>query len=330
VKAIFGLALCVLLAPKSFAAGDVLFKYKGKAYGPKDLSVVQQQQLYDLRFENYAKTVALIDQLLVDLYVAEEAKKSGRAPEQVEAELFKAADPTDEQIKDFYEKNKHMVPEGYKFEQLTGQIRQYLKELASKEKRDELVAKLRKEKGTEIALTEPVAPVVTINAAGFPTKGKGKLNVVEFADYQCPHCRAASEWLDKILAKHDGKVKLTYVDFPVKGESSQKIAEGAYCAEQQGKFWEYHDLAFKNQEPLHHDKDPVATLAKDLKLDEAKLKACLAGAEAKKRVADGKKEGERLGISGTPSIYINGKRVKAGSAEDLEKEVERHLKGGQS
>ncbi len=326
------LALGLVLAPRAFGAGDVLFKYKGKAYAPKDLTVPQQQQLYDVRFESFVKTVALIDQLLVDLYVADEAKKSNRTVEQVEAELFKLPEPTDDQVKDWYEKNKAMIPEGYKFEQITGQIKTYIKDNGTKEKRDALVTQLRKDKGTEVSLVEPTAPNITLNVQGFPTKGKAgaKVVLVEFADYQCPHCKAATEWLDKLVTKFDGKVKLTYVDFPIKGDSSQKISEGAYCAEQQGKFWEYHDLAFAKQVQLHDDKDASNTLAKELKLDEGKFTACLAGADAKKRVADGKKEGERIGITGTPSLYINGKRLKGANSEDIEKEIERQLKGGQS
>ncbi len=329
----FVLVLGLFFAVPAQGAGDALFKYKGKAYGPKDLTIPQQQQLYDVRFETYAKTVALIDQLLVDLYVAEEAKKSGRTAEQVEAELFKVADPTDEQVKDWYEKNKSMVPEGYKFEQIQGQIKQFIKDNAAKEKREELVAKLRKEKGTEVSLVEPTAPSFTLNVQGFPVKGKkdAKVSLVEFADYQCPHCKAASEWVDKVLAKYEGKVKLTYVDFPIKGAISEQISAGAFCAEQQGKFWEYHDVAFAKQEPLHHDtKEPALYLAKELKLDEAKFNECLKGADSKKRVADGKKEGERIGVTGTPAIFLNGKRIKAGSQDDLEREVERALKGGQS
>ncbi len=326
------LALELVLAPRAFGAGDALFKYKGKAYAPTDLTVPQQQQLYDVRFESFVKTVALIDQLLVDFYVADEAKKTNRTAEQVAAELFKVADPTDEQVKDWYEKNKAMIPEGYKFDQITGQIKTYIKDSGAKEKRDALVAQLRKEKGTEVSLVEPIAPNITLNVQSFPTKGKAgaKVALVEFADYQCPHCKAATEWLDKLVKKFDGKVKLTYVDFPIRGDSSQKISEGAYCAEQQGKFWEYHDLAFAKQVQLHDDKDAAMTLAKELKLDDAKFTACLAGADAKKRVADGKKEGERIGITGTPSLYINGKRLKAANSDDIEKEIERQLKGDQS
>lgn len=325
------LALGLFCASESFAA-DTLFKYKGKAYTAKDLTVPEQQQLYDVQFESYAKTVALIDQLLLNLHVAELAKKSGKSAEKVEEELFASKDPTDDEVKAWYEKNKAMIPEGYTFDQVKGQIKTYIKESGGKEKRDALVEKLRKEKGTEIALVEPVAPVLDLKTDGYPVKGKAsaKITLVEFADYQCPHCKAASEWLAKLLTKYDGKVKLVFIDYPLKGELSNKIAEGGYCAEQQGKYWEYNALAFAKQEPLHHEPNAFDSLAKDLKLDEAKFKSCLGSPEAKKRVASGKAEGDRIGITGTPSIYINGKRLKGANSDDIEREIERALKAGQS
>ncbi len=324
--------LAGLAAQPALAEGDTLFKYQGKAYKAKDLGPAEQQQLFDVRFEAYAKTVAFIDQAMLGLYLDEAAKKANKTRDAYEAELFQALEPTEKDINDWYEQNKAMIPAGYKLEQIKDQIKNVIKETAKKTKRDDLIAKIRKDSGTEITLAEPVAPVVSIDSSGYPVKGKpqAKVTVVEFADYQCPHCKSAVEVLDKVLGKYDGKAKLVFLDYPIKGDISQKLAEGSYCAEQQGKYWEFHDLAYKNQTALHSDKDPALSVAKELKLDEAKFSACVAGPDAKKRVERAHTEGDRIGITGTPSIFINGKRIRGYDEPELVKEIDKAIKGGQS
>ena len=324
---------CLALASSSArATDDVLFKYQGKTYNAKDLGPAEQQQLFDLRFEAYAKEVAFIDQALLGIYLDAEAKKAGKSRADYEAQLFATPDPTDKQVSDWYDQNKSMIPAGYKLEQIKDQIKNVIKEQAKKDKKDEIIAKLRKDSGTVVALTEPTAPTISVGSNGYPVKGKAsaKVTLVEFADYQCPHCKAAVEVLDKLLTKYDGKIKLVFMDYTIKGEVSDKLAAGSYCAEQQGKFWEFHDLAYKNQGALHGDKDPAGKVAKDLKLDEAKFATCVAAPEAMKRVAKSKAEGDRIGITGTPSIFVNGKRVKGYDESELAREIERALKGGQS
>jgi protein-disulfide isomerase len=188
--------------------------------------------------------------------------------------------------------------------------------------------KVKKSKKFTLNLQKPEAPVVDVKFEGFPAKGKdgAKVTIIEFADYQCPHCKVASESFKKVTEKFKDKVKFVYLDFPVNPSGISKVvAEGSHCAEEQGKFWDYHYKAFEGQATL--DKDSPTKLAKELKLDEAKFKACLEGTKGKALVEKARSEGERIGVSGTPYLLINGRRyMGAHTVEAITKEIETSLK----
>jgi protein-disulfide isomerase len=317
------------VAPRVFAA-DTLFTYKGKTYEPKDLTPAMQSTLHDLRMENYLRMQAFADETVYQDYIADGAKKAGKPEKDFEDSLFKVSEPSDKEVADWFEGNKGRLPPNYTLDQIKGDIKTLLKGESKKKQREDLLAKLKKDGGFTLAVGEPVPPEFKIDAEGYPTKGPqaAKVRIIEFADFQCPHCKHAVDLLDKALKKYDGKVSLTYLDFPIKGEVSNQLAYGAFCADKQGKYWEFHKLAFDKQGTLN--KDSSKDLAKELKLDEAKFADCLKSGEAEKRVAKSRAEGERIGITGTPGLFVNGRRVALHEDDDLYKEIDRALKGGAS
>jgi protein-disulfide isomerase len=167
-----------------------------------------------------------------------------------------------------------------------------------------------------------------IQTEGFPRKGKddAKVTIVEFADYQCPHCKIAAESLKKVSEKFKNKVRLVYIDYPINPSGvSRAVAEASHCADEQGKFWDFHYKAFESQDKL--DKESPLKLAKDVKLDEAKFKACMDLAKGKAMVDKAFAEGSRIGVGGTPYLVINGRRyLGAHTVEAITKEVELQLK----
>ncbi|HVH69991.1 MAG TPA: DsbA family protein, partial [Candidatus Dormibacteraeota bacterium] len=143
-----------------------------------------------------------------------------------------------------------------------------------------------------------------------PTRLRGNphapVMIVEFSDFQCPFCRKVQPILKQLLAKYDGRVSLTYRDFPLRGMHGQAElgAESARCAGEQGKFWEYHDLLFEN--PDKFNRDGLIELARDLKLDEKQFDSCLSGGRYRSKVEEDLQRGIRAGVFGTPGIFING------------------------
>jgi protein-disulfide isomerase len=308
-------------------ASEVLMQYDGRDIKASDLTPAAQQNLYDLeqRFFSTKKGV-LEGEVLVDLYFEEQAKKTGKSAESLRDAELKAADATEKDAKEFYEKNKDRIP--YPFDKVKDEIKNLVQREAVEKKRSALVDKIKSQKKVKILLTEPIAPKVKLEVAGFPTKGKAgaKVQIVEFADYQCPHCKHASVAFKKVMDQMKDKVEFVYVDYPINPSGISKlVARGAHCANAQGKFWEYHYMAFDRQATLSTSSPDQ--MAKELKLDEAKFKECLGGKESEAIVERGRAEGERVGVAGTPTIFINGRKANVAHEEAaIKAEIEKELK----
>ena len=136
-----------------------------------------------------------------------------------------------------------------------------------------------------------------------------KVTIVEFSDFQCPYCkRFHVESFPTIEEKYitTGKANFVYRDFPLGGHQyAQKASEAAECANSQGKYWEYHNILFTNQQTL--DVASLKSYASTLGLDTAKFNSCLDNGEMVAEVKADYDAGVALGISGTPAFVINGK-----------------------
>jgi protein-disulfide isomerase len=132
------------------------------------------------------------------------------------------------------------------------------------------------------------------------------VTIVEFSDFQCPFCRKAHPVLKELLSKYEGKVKLAYRDFPLREihPDAGNAAEASRCAAEQGKFWEYHDRLFENQNKL--DQASLGGQAEELGLDRNQFDACLTSGKFHAQVERDYREGIRAGVTGTPAFFING------------------------
>lgn len=307
------------------ATGQPLYKLNGKVVQKSDLPAGIAQSLFEAEAKHRDMMEALIDESIYASHLEAEATKRKKSQKDVAAELVKVKNPSESDLKKFYEENKARI--GVPYEQVKGELTNYLKSQNEQKARSELVASIKKKGGFEFLVPEVDSPVLQIDTTGAPSKGQkgAKVKLVEFADFQCPACKAAHDVLKKFMGKMSGKVEFVFMDFPINRSGvSRRVAEGAFCANQMGKYWEYHDLAFDKQDKLTHEY--ALEMAKTLKLDEGKFKACIDGPEAKAYVQKSLSEGERIGISGTPSLYLNGRRILDWSEEALTKQVEKALK----
>ncbi len=288
----------------SFASANPIYKLDGKTVEYKNLSPAAQTAFFEADMRAYESKKQVIDNEVIDQYINEKAAKAKKPAAEVEAEEFKVKDPSDKELKTFFEQNKERIP--YKYDDVKPQIKELMMNNLRQEKRTKLLAKL-KDKKFAFEMAPPVAPKFDIPVAGFPVKGpdSAKVTIVEFADYQCPHCKAAHSTIKTVMEKFKDKVKLIYIDFPVNPSGiSRKVSEGAYCAMQQKKYWEFHDKAFHT----NVSNDSPISFAKELSLNEDEFKKCFEGQEAKNYVNKGKELGEKFGVSGTPAVFINGER----------------------
>ncbi|OUL35556.1 disulfide bond formation protein DsbA [Nostoc sp. T09] len=144
-----------------------------------------------------------------------------------------------------------------------------------------------------------------------PTTGSAtsKIVLVEFSDFQCPYCAEAHKTLKQLLAKHQNEVKLVYKHFPLTAIHAEALpaAKAAWAANQQGKFWEYHDALFANQKQL--GEALYIDTAKSLNLDLEKFKSDAFGINtlAEKAIGKDVRLAEQLGIAGTPFFVMKSK-----------------------
>ncbi|MCA9694283.1 MAG: thioredoxin domain-containing protein [Nannocystaceae bacterium] len=147
-----------------------------------------------------------------------------------------------------------------------------------------------------------------INIAGAPVYGneRAPVTIVVFADFECPHCRAEAPVLRQVVDQYRGRVRLVFKHFPLSGHLRARAAAIATeAAKEQNKFWEMHDIVFKNQTSLE-DED-IYRYAKQIGLDMARFKASYEAKKGEKKVDVDRSEGEKLEISGTPAVFINGR-----------------------
>lgn len=142
--------------------------------------------------------------------------------------------------------------------------------------------------------------------------GTGKVEIVEFSDFQCPYCqRFFNESYKEIKAKYidTGKVKLVFRHYPLPfHQNAQKAAEAFECAGKQGQAFAYHDILFaKGQaDGTGLNVSDLKQYAKDLGLDQTKFNTCLDSGETAAIVKADLAEGQKIGVSGTPTFYIDG------------------------
>ncbi|MBU1104686.1 thioredoxin domain-containing protein [Patescibacteria group bacterium] len=135
------------------------------------------------------------------------------------------------------------------------------------------------------------------------------ITLVEFSCFECPFSARHNPTLIKILDDYKGKVRLVYKHFPLGFHpNAQKAAEASECADEQGKFWEYHDKLFENFQ-LGYSIENFKQWAKDLGLNSGKFNDCLDSGKFAQKVRDDFQEGSAKGVNGTPATFINGQLV---------------------
>ena len=159
-----------------------------------------------------------------------------------------------------------------------------------------------------VASATGTVSVGNLDLSRAPVRGQPQapVTIIEFSDLQCPFCARVTPTLRELMKQYPDQVRWVFKNFPLDFHADSPLAHSAVLAAgRQGKFWEMHDLIFANQHNLKRDN--LLAEARSLNLDLVRFTADLDSADIKKQLEADKKEGEGLGISGTPSFLINGK-----------------------
>jgi protein-disulfide isomerase len=279
-----------------------------------------QEQVYLLRKGD-------VDMKINDILLNQEAQKRGITARAVlDAEITaKAPVVTEAQAQEFYNKNKERV--NGDFAQLKYQIIEYLQGQEQQRLEKSFVERLRNSASVQTFVTPPAQPVFQIATDDQPMKGNpsAAVTVVEFTDYQCPTCAAAQPVLEKLITEYQDRVRFVVRDFPLEMHpEARKAAEAAEAAREQGKYWDFIAILFRNQsaqKPEH-----LKQYAQVLGLDRAKFDAALDTGRFADKIDRDLLDGQKFGVSGTPTFFVNGRRAKDYTYEVLKAAIEEALK----
>ena len=153
--------------------------------------------------------------------------------------------------------------------------------------------------------------IFSIDIANRAFKGQAdaKVTIVIFDDYQCPYCARLERFVEQVLEQFPTGVKYVIKHFPLSSHAfAQKGAMAALAAGKQGKFWEFHSRLLENHDQVNEQK--ILNIAGELKLDMERFKKDRQLASSSKLIQEDIKNGRAIGVSGTPSAFINGKRIR--------------------
>ena len=162
----------------------------------------------------------------------------------------------------------------------------------------------------EHAAAAPAARVA-VATEGHPSRGAvdAPVTIVEFSDFECPFCARVGPILRQLEEAYGGKVRRVYRQFPLVTlhPRAKKAAEASLCADEQQRFWAMHEALF--EQPLALEPSDLSAKAQWLGLDMQRFGACLDSGRFSARVEQDLQEGVRVGVTGTPAVFINGRMV---------------------
>jgi len=262
------------------------------------------QQMYDGRKQ-------ALDGLVADMLIAAAASAQGLDPEPfTSAEVARRIKPvTDGQVLAFFQANQAEM-QGRGMDVMAPVIRRYLEEQEQVTAHDTLVAELRTA-GPPIRMVLDAPRHQVDVSPDDPAQGSASaaVTLVEFSDFQCPFCARVMPTLKRVQQTYGDRVRIIWKDFPLTSIHPQAFgaAQAGQCAQEQGKFWALHDRMFANQQALQPEF--LKTYAADAGLDAEAFSACLDTAKYADRVQAQMGVGNGLGVSSTPTVFINGRMV---------------------
>jgi predicted DsbA family dithiol-disulfide isomerase len=283
----------------------------------KEFSKQPDEKQFSMR-ENAARD------LVQSIVIGAEAKKRGIGSDELLEEIADAvAKPTSEEIATWYEANQARL-RGASLEDVSTQIDQLLStERQAKALEDFLNPKLEA-MSWRIVLAPPRQDLEPTRLSR--GSADAPITIMTFSDYQCPYCILAEPLLAEMLSRYPDKVRIVHRHFPLDSihPFARPAAEAAMCADEQGKFWEFHQGIFDLAGKLNENS--LAKIGSDLDLDPDSLNRCIEERRFKDFVDADFAAGRAAGVTGTPAFFINGITFTgARDADEMSRQVDLEL-----
>jgi len=279
------------------------------------------QQPADRQFEMRETAVRDLVQRRV---IEDEAKKQGKTSQELLDEIANGVpEPTLEEITSWHTENQSRL-RGAKLEDVAGSI----KELMLKERRAKAMSDFLDPKLEALSWKIVITPPRNELEATRLVRGHADaaVTIMTFSDYQCPYCVRSEPVLAEVLERYPDQVRLVHRHFPLDNihPFARPASEAAMCADEQGRFWEYHDGIFARRGRL--EDGSLAEIASDIGLDTDAFSLCIEERRYKDFVDADFVAGQAAGVTGTPSFFLNGIKLKgARNADELSRYVDLEL-----
>lgn len=298
---------------------------EGKALSEHELSSSVKGQLQRIRQREFELKRKGLEEIVRQRLLEAKAKKEGITTARLlERDVdAKVGEPGPEEVEAYFLAQKQRIPG--RFEDVKGRLREALKQEKIEAARERYLETLE-QRGDFAVFIRPPRLKVDYDPQRLRGSPDASVKIIEFSDFSCPFCKQTESTLKQVASKYQGQVSLAYRDFPL-GElhpKAQMAAESARCAGEQGKFWEYHDLLFKDQGGF--SREASLENARKLKLDEKRFAACLDTGKYRPQIDQDIQDGIAAGVTGTPAFFVNGVFLDgAQSVEAFERIIDQEL-----
>ena len=261
-----------------------------------------------------------LDDMVGDLLIDEEVKRRGVERSALEKQEIssKVAPVVEADIAAWYQANQQRV-QGATLDQVRAPIQSLLTQQRLHDAREAFVTSLKTKTAVRLTL-EP--PRVAVSAGNSPVKGPSNapIEIIEFADFQCPFCQAASPTVTRVLTTYGDRIKLVFRNYPLASHpQARPAAEAAQCANEQGKFWPYHDRLFG--EPNKLSEAELKQTAAALGLNAPQFNKCVDDHKYRSVIDADAEAGNAAGVTGTPAFFVNGRLLSGAQPFDVFKRV---------
>ncbi len=281
----------------NLAASDVLANVGSKQITVDAFDAKNKLAIYDLKAEIYDQTRDALEQVLFSALLTAEAKSQN-----VQASDIIAREITDK-LREFADSER---------DQLENNLR----------------ARLFQKYDAKVLLKDPPPIAQNVSIEGSPAKGKtdAPLTVVMFSDFQCSHCAATHPVLQRIIGEYGDKIRFVVRNYPLESihENAFRAAVAAQAANAQGKFFEYLEILYNNQDRL--DAESLKKYAAQIGLNQKQFDSDSASEKFAAAVRRDLQDGATYGVAATPTIYVNGVKVRSNTPQGIRRAIERALK----
>jgi predicted DsbA family dithiol-disulfide isomerase len=324
MKRLFSLFL-LLSFPLAAAGPEVVATFEGKKISEEEVIASVAAQLRELEDSAYSLRREAVENHVFGVLQARLAEKEGITPQELwnREVMAKLVPPTEAEVTAMVRQYRNRLPPDE--EQAKKVIVEVLNQNRAQERerawRSELLA------GADFRLLlEPVRYPLTPLASDAVVTGPASapVTIVEFSDFQCPYCGQAQELVDEVTGKYGDRVRVVFKQLPLDIHPQARLAaEASLCARDQGKFQELHDWLFANARGI--SVEAMKAAAPELGIGAAKLESCLAEKIHTPSVDEQLAQASALGVTSTPSFFVNGRKVTDRSLASFSRLIDEEL-----